>query len=85
MTGFPKGVSEFNPRSILMGQRTYKGSRGGACIAERDFPLFLRDYKEGRLLLDKAITRRYKFEQINEAMEDLAAGRILGRAILEIS
>ena len=44
IVGFPHGVSEFNPRSILMGQRTYKGSRGGACIPERDFPNYYSDY-----------------------------------------
>lgn len=85
LVGFPKGAAEFNPRSILMGQRTYKGSRGGACIAKRDFPLFYEDYREGKLLLDKAVTNRYKLSQVNEAVKELAEGRILGRAIIEIS
>ena len=85
LVGFPKGAAEFNSRSILMGQRTYKGSRGGACIAKRDFPIFYKDYKDGVLLLDEAVTKRYKLDQINEAIEDLSSGKILGRAILEIS
>lgn len=85
LTGFPKGPAEFNLRSILMGQRIYKGSRGGACIPKRDYPIFYEDYKKGILQLDKAITRRYQLNQINEAVEELAAGKILGRAIIEIS
>lgn len=85
LLGFPKGVAEFNPRSILMGQRTYKGSRGGACIAKRDFPIFYKDYKEGILLLDQAVTKRYQLDQINEAVQDLSEGNVLGRAIIEIS
>ncbi|MDD2680361.1 MAG: zinc-binding dehydrogenase, partial [Candidatus Omnitrophica bacterium] len=85
LVGFPKGPAEFNPRSILLGQRTYKGSRGGACIAKRDFPLFYEHYKKGILLLDKAVTNRYKLTQINEAVRDLAEGKILGRGIIEIS
>lgn len=85
LTGFPLGESEFNPRSILMGQRTYKGSRGGACIPKRDFPFFYQAYQNGKLLLDEAVTERYKLEDINEAIKRLSEGKIIGRAILEIA
>ena len=85
MVGFPHGVSEFNPRSILMGQRTYKGSRGGACIPQRDFPNFFSDYEKGDLLLDEVVTRRIKMEEINEAIQDLQNGKVLGRMIIEIA
>ena len=85
MVGFPQGVSEFNPRSILMGQRTYKGSRGGACIPEKDFPQFYSDYKKGDFLLDKVVTRRIKMENINEGIKDLQEGKVLGRMIIEIA
>jgi Zn-dependent alcohol dehydrogenase len=85
MVGFPHGASEFNPRSILMGQRTYKGSRGGACIPQRDFPDFYSDYKKGDLLLDEIVTRRIKMEEINDALQDLENGKVLGRMIIEIA
>jgi len=84
LTGFPEGVSKFNPRSILMGQRTYKGSRGGACIPERDFPIFYRMEKAGELNLKDAITERYKLNNINKAVQRLKDNQILGRAIIEI-
>ena len=84
LTGFPKGVSEFNPRSILMGQRTYKGSRGGACIPDRDFPLFYKAEKAGEFQLKDTVTERYKLEEINEAVQRLQDKKILGRAIIEI-
>jgi Zn-dependent alcohol dehydrogenase len=48
----------------------------------RDFPLFVRWYREGKLKLDELVTRRYPLEQINEAVDDLEHGRILGRAII---
>jgi alcohol dehydrogenase len=85
LTGFPEGVSKFNPRSILMGQRTYKGSRGGACVPERDFPLFFKAEKAGDLELEAAVTERYKLEEINEAIQRLQENKILGRAIIEIA
>ena len=37
---------------------------------------------EGKLKLDELVTRRYALEQINEAVDDLEHGRILGRAII---
>ena len=85
IVGFPHGVSELNPRSILMGQRTYKGSRGGACIPQRDFPDFYSDYKKGVFLLDEVVTRRIKMEDINDAILDLQNGKVLGRMIIEIA
>jgi len=49
---------------------------------DRDFPIFLRWLREGKLKLHELITNRYKLEQINEAVDDLEHGRILGRGIL---
>jgi Zn-dependent alcohol dehydrogenase len=46
------------------------------CRADRDFSLFVRWYREGKLKLDELVMRRYLLEQIN----DLEHGRILGRA-----
>ena len=39
-------------------------------------------YREGKLKLNELVTSRYKLEQVNEAVDDLEHGRILGRAIL---
>lgn len=85
LVGFSAGISEFNTRPILMGQRTYKGSRGGACKPAIEFPVFYQLYREGKLLLDEAVTRRTTLDQINEVISDFLAGKICGRAIIEIS
>ena len=55
----------------------------GATYPERDFPLFLKLYEEGKFPLDKLVTKRYTLDQINEAYDDLQQGKILGRAIIE--
>ena len=85
LTGFPESVSEFNLRSIIMGQRTYKGSRGGACIPSRDFPLYYTAVKSGKLQLEDAVTERFKLGEINKAVRRLQEKIILGRAVIEIS
>jgi len=55
----------------------------GLIAGNGDFPLLVRWYREGKLPLDKLVTKRYKLEQINEACDALAKGQISGRAIVE--
>lgn len=68
--------------SLFIGNRTFTRTSGGDCKPERDFPIFLRWFRDGKLKLDELITNRYKLEEINLAVDDLAHGRILGRGIL---
>ena len=49
---------------------------------ERDFPMYVRWFQEGKLPLDKLVSRRFKLEEINAACEALEQGQILGRAIV---
>jgi Zn-dependent alcohol dehydrogenase len=68
--------------SLFAGSRSFTRTSGGDCKPDRDFAIFIRWYREGKLKLDQLITNRYKLEQINEAVDDLEHGRILGRGIL---
>jgi Zn-dependent alcohol dehydrogenase len=68
--------------SLFIGSRTFTRTSGGDCRPDRDFPVFLRWFREGKLKLNELVTNRYKLEQINEAVDDLEHGRILGRGIL---
>jgi hypothetical protein len=56
--------------------------RGSLCRPDRDFPTFVRWYTRGQLDLDALVTQRYTLEQINDAVTDLAGGRIHGRSII---
>ena len=40
----------------------------------RDIPWLIDLYKQGRLKLDELITKRWTFDQINDAMEDTKKG-----------
>jgi Zn-dependent alcohol dehydrogenase len=68
--------------SLFVGSRSFTRTSGGDCKPDRDFPIFLRWVREGKLNLDQLVTRRYGLDQINEAVDDLEHGRILGRGIL---
>jgi Zn-dependent alcohol dehydrogenase len=68
--------------NLFSGSRSFTRTSGGDCRPERDFPVFLRWFREGKLKLNELVTNRYQLEQINEAVDDLEHGRILGRGIL---
>jgi len=71
--------------SLFIGNRSFTRTSGGDCRPERDFPLFVRWYREGKLKLNELVTDRYTLDQINTAVEDLERGKILGRGILTYS
>ena len=81
LIGVPGKEMTLDP-GLLLDQRQLRGS-AGATYPDRDFPMFLRLHKEGKFPLDRLVTRRYRLDEINQACDDLAAGEILGRAIIE--
>ena len=68
--------------SLFVGNRSFTRTSGGDCKPDRDFPIFVRWFREGKLKLNELVTNRYSLDQINTAVDDLAHGRILGRGIL---
>ena len=82
LIGIPPKEMTLDPGLFMYGQRRYCGSLG-ATHPDDDFPMYLRWHKEGKFPLNQLITTRYKLEDINQACDDLHAGRILGRAIIE--
>lgn len=72
-----------DPFELISGKRI-QGSWGGDCRPDKDIPRFAELYRNGRLPLERLITKRYRLEDINEALDDLEAKRV-GRPLLEIS
>lgn len=78
----PPGARALLDTSLFIGNRSFSRTSGGDCRPERDFPLFVRWYQEGKLKLNDLVTDRYTLDRINSAVDDLEHGRILGRGIL---
>jgi Zn-dependent alcohol dehydrogenase len=78
----PTGAKAILDTSLFIGSRSFTRTSGGDCRPDRDFPLFVRWYREGKLKLNELVTNRYTLDQINVAVDDLEHGRILGRGIL---
>ena len=83
LVGVPTTLAEFNAVDLLVNEKQFVGSIGGSCVPDRDFPRFLQWEDDGDLALDHMVTERFSIDQINEATDALAAGKIAGRAILE--
>ena len=71
-----------DPYELICGKRI-AGSWGGASDPDRDIPRFAELYRDGKLPLEKLITRRYQLEEINSALDDLEQHRV-GRPVIEI-
>ena len=71
-----------DPYELICGKQI-RGSWGGNSNPDRDIPLFAKLYLEGRLPLEKLITKRYPLDAINEALDDLEHHRV-GRPLIEI-
>jgi len=85
LVGIPSTPVELSAIDFVINEKQFRGSIGGSCAPDRDFPTFLKWHADGDLDLESMITERYSLDQINEATTALEEGRIAGRAILELS
>lgn len=83
LVGVPSTPVELNAIDMLINEKQFRGSIGGSCTPDRDFPTFLKWHEDGHLPLEEMVTERYTINQINEATTALEEGKISGRAILE--
>ncbi|MDC0181931.1 zinc-binding dehydrogenase [Candidatus Thioglobus sp.] len=71
-----------DPYELICGKEI-RGTWGGSSNPDRDIPMFAELYLQGKLPLEKLITKRYTLEAINEALDDLEKGRVR-RPLIEI-
>ncbi len=57
--------------SIAAEERIIKGSYMGSCIANRDIPKYLDMFQTGKLPVDRLLSRKITFEDLNAAMDRL--------------
>ena len=85
LVGVPTTGMDLNVSEMLLTEKAYIGSMGGSCTPDRDFPTFVEWYSDGRLPLDDMVTERFALDDVNEACDALANGKISGRAIFDLS
>ena len=72
----PEGQKiSLSPHELISGKQI-AGSWGGAAVPDRDIPLIFQIFSDACIPLEQLITKRYRLEDINEALGDLEAGRV---------
>ncbi|MFN3929381.1 MAG: zinc-binding dehydrogenase, partial [Thermoflexus sp.] len=67
--------------SLVVEERTVKGSYMGSAVPRRDIPRFLALYQAGQLPVDLLLTRTIALEEINEAFDALARGEAVRQVV----
>lgn len=65
-----------DPFDLIRGKRLV-GTWGGESRPDQDIPRYVEMFLDGRLALERLITREYPLEGINEAFDDLERGRVV--------
>ncbi|NUQ52688.1 MAG: zinc-binding dehydrogenase [Phycisphaerales bacterium] len=77
----PSQKFSFPVARIVAEARTIKGSYIGTCVPGRDIPAFIRLYRQGRMPVDKLVTRTLRLDEINEAFDALSEARVVRQVI----
>ena len=72
----PEGkMIRLSPHELISGKKI-AGSWGGGASPDRDIPMMHALFKRENTPFGELLTKRYSLEQINEALDDLEAGRV---------
>lgn len=77
----PDARISVSPLGLVAEARTISGCYLGSAIPERDIPIFAGLWRSGRLPLEKLVSSYITLEDLNEAMDLLAAGKALRQII----
>lgn len=72
-----------NPYSLIGGKRLI-GTWGGESRPDSDIPRYVEMFLSGRLALEKLGTAQYALDGVNQALDDLEAGRVV-RAMIRMA
>jgi alcohol dehydrogenase len=68
--------------SLVAEERTLKGSYIGSCVPLRDIPRYIDLFKRGKLPVDRLMSERIGFDELNAAFDRLAAGNTVRQLLL---
>jgi NDMA-dependent alcohol dehydrogenase len=71
------GSVRMDLQDFILMNKNLCGTLFGSCNPTTEIPALAQLYQDGKLKLDEMITRRYRLDDINEAFDDLLAGRVI--------
>ncbi len=84
MVGMPHSgqMSTYEPVMLASSGQGMKGTKMGDVVLARDIPWLVDMYRQDRLKLTELVSKRWTFDQINEAIADTRAGNARRNAIV---
>ena len=68
--------------TLVAEERTLKGSYIVSCVPPRDVPRFIELYRQGALPVDRLLSERIEFDDLNTAFDRLAAGQSVRQILM---
>ncbi|WP_280387276.1 alcohol dehydrogenase catalytic domain-containing protein [Nocardia wallacei] len=78
----PEARASISPLGLVAQGRSIVGSYLGSAVPARDIPEYVRMWREGRLPVERLVSSRIRLDDINHAMDELAAGHGLRQVIV---
>ena len=67
---------------LVAEERTLKGSYIGSCVPLRDVPRYIALYQAGKLPIDRLMSERIGFDDLNAAFDRLAQGQTVRQILV---
>jgi alcohol dehydrogenase len=77
----PDARARISPLALVAEARTVIGSYLGSAVPARDIPVFAQWWREGRLPVEALVSSTIGLDELNHAMDELAAGRALRQVV----
>lgn len=78
----PDQSFQFPLARLVAEARTVAGSYIGSCLPNRDIPAFIALHQQGRLPVERLVSRTIALEEINAAMDALADAEVIRQVIV---
>ncbi|AVL26222.1 putative zinc-containing alcohol dehydrogenase [Nocardia brasiliensis NBRC 14402] len=78
----PDARAAISPLALVAQGRSIVGSYLGSAVPARDIPAYVEMWRAGRLPVERLVSAHIGLDEINRAMDDLAAGHALRQVIV---
>ena len=80
--GASSDLYQYAHATLVAEEKVFRGSLMGSCVPERDLPLYLKYFQEGRLPVDRLQSGTMDFEDLNHNLDLLERGSVLRQLLL---
>ncbi len=78
----PDHKLELQAVSLVAEERTIKGSYIGSCVPLRDVPRYIALYQQGKLPVDRLMSEKITFDELNSAFDRLSDGQTVRQVLV---